>query len=503
MVKIFHNKILIICAPILLLGGLCLLAFLDIALATGIALLVFCVDLTFFVLLKLGLKEKKLYVLFSIAIFIYLAATLFFHYANFQPFGGSPDSIYYDLEGQRLALRFHIGDFSINGQGLSNWYPVIVGFVYFFTLPKIIILELLNVWLAGLSCILVYLIVREIGKSEKWGFAVGFISAVYPSHIFFASILLKDTLIIPLALALLLLTIKFIKNFSWRKFLTFYFILLFLVNIRFYIGYALILVFILSYIFLIKLNFKKKIAYGVVIVFLLGFIPQISSNEGYYGTNFLNFFLNKKMITYYREIVYLPSPPPSYLDQNSCQVQQLAQQPQAQQPQAQQPAQQPAQQLPTQPSLCLAPDKPIPLSLLHSKEELPSGGSTNIVGTGFDSPLNFVKNNLKALASVLLGPFPWQIKYKRQLLALFETIPWYFLMFFVVKGVINAIKGRQKIILPLILFSLIVFGVLAFYVASNFGIYMRLRVPAFLSLFCLIPLAFDGEPMAKFFRFLK
>jgi len=93
--------------------------------------------------------------------------------------------------------------------------------------------------------------------------------------------------------------------------------------------------------------------------------------------------------------------------------------------------------------------------------------------------------------SALLGPFPWQLKKPQQFLILPEAIAWYFLLFFIVRGIVKYIKTKYKVIIPLVLFSVLVFGVLGVFL-NNYGITTRIRIPAVLSLLCLLPLGFKG-----------
>lgn len=87
--------------------------------------------------------------------------------------------------------------------------------------------------------------------------------------------------------------------------------------------------------------------------------------------------------------------------------------------------------------------------------------------------------------SIFLGPFPWHIKYSRQLFALIETISWYFLLVFIIIGSKSYLKRENyKLILPLLIFAFATFLVLSVFL-NNFGIYMRIRIPAFLALLAL------------------
>jgi glycosyltransferase involved in cell wall biosynthesis len=421
---------------LLIVFSLGILAFFDKSLAVGLLFLILLTAITFLIIQKLGVKEKTLFLLFLLTLFIHLTAVLFIHYAHFQPFsGGEGDYIVYQQQAQEIAQRVRQGNFSLQGLSIGHYYPVIIGYIYAVTLPEMLIGQLFGVWLAALSVLLTYLIVLEIGGSKNWAFLIGLLVSIYPSYLFYGSLLLKDSLVVPLALAGLFLTIKLIKKFSWRDFLILYLILTALIHFRFYIGYVLLFTFIFCWLILSQLNPKRRFIYGIIIIFLLGFSPQISG-YGYYGVYTIENFLNPQKITYYREVAYVP------------------------------PATQPP---PTQP---------------------PGTGSSIVVETGFDSPLKFIGNFLKSFVYVLLGPLPWQMKYPRHFFALLETIPWYFLLFFVIKGAIRSFK-RYKIAIPLTTFSLGVFSVLALFL-SNFGIVTRIRIPAFISLLCLIPLSFTN-----------
>jgi len=415
--------------PLILLG---LIAISDKGLALGLIFIASLTGITFLVLSKIGIKDKTLPLLFLIVLLIHIGAVIFLHYTQFQPFGGgSGDYISYHQQAQEIAERVRQANFSLQGLNIGHFYPVVIGYIYVLTLPEMIIGQLFGVWLAAISILLTYLIVLEIGGSRIWAFLIGLIVGIYPSYLFYGSLLLKDTLIVPLALVGLLLTLKLIKNFSWKNFLIFYIVLVGLIHFRFYIGYVLLFTFIFCWLMLSKLNLRKRFIYALIIIPILGFSPQISG-YGYYGINPLKYYLTPQQVTFYRQIAYIS-------------------------PQA----------------------------------STPGTSSSIVVETGFENPLKFLGNTLKSFVYVLLGPLPWQMQYPRHFLALFETIPWYFLLFFIIKGALVSIK-RDRIALPLIIFSFGALAVLALFL-SNFGILTRIRIPAFISLLCLLSLSFNLE----------
>jgi len=465
----FNRKNLI--GIILFIITIIAIAFFDKALAVGIILIGLLTVITFLILSKTKTKSKTICLLFLIVLLIYLGTVLFVYYANFQPFsGGEGDYIKYNYQAQEIAQRIHQGNFSLEGLNIGHYYPVIIGYLYAFTLPEMLVGQLFAVWLAAISVLLVYLIVLEIGGSKKWAFLMGLITAIYPSYLFWGTLLLKDTLVVPLVLAGLLLTLKLIKNFSWRNFVIFYIILGAVIHFRFYIGYSLLFTFILCWSLLCKLNLKKKFVHGIIIVILLGFLPQFSG-YGYYGIKTIDGYLNPKAITFYREAAYTPLSSP------------VAEVPEVRVPEVQiskiMAVKTYAKEVILQlfPNIKTEPDGPI----VHS--------STIELKTEIDNPSSFLVNCLKSFVYVSLGPLPWQIQRFRQLFVLLETIPWYFLLFFIIKGAFITLK-RKRIALPLLVFSVMSLGILALYV-SNFGIITRIRIPSFIALLCLIPLGFE------------
>jgi len=451
---------------------LTIIAFFDPALAIGLLWLAIFAIITIFLLSKNKKKSKITHLLFLIALLIHLAAVLFIYWTDFKPFGGGTDYDLYHYNGQEIAKRIGHGHFSLEGLRMGHYYSVIIGFIYFFTLPEMIIPQMLTALLAALSCLLVYWIVLEIGGSKKWAFLTGLLVALYPSYLYFGSTMLKDTLVIPLILIGLLFCLKLIKKFSWKNFLVFYFALTAAIHFRFYVGFALLFTFIISWLIWGRLSrssssiaweqAKEKLIYTIIIFVLLGFSPQVSG-FGYYGIKPLNSYINPSSITRFREVYYLPPSKPV-----------------------------PVAVVPTTPTSL---SKKIFSKLLPQIEERPvqetGMGSSMVIETGLENPFSFIKNSLKSFTYVILGPLPWQIKYYNQLVAFLETIPWYFLLFFIIKGAWKAIT-RYRLALPLLIFSILSLTVLSVFI-TNFGIASRIRIPSFIALLCLIPFGFARQ----------
>ncbi len=479
------QKIAIVAAGILYFAVLLFSLLFDKNLAIGVLFISFLTIALFSIIWSTGIKIKTLLVLFLLVLCLHIATSVIFNYTKFQPFGGGySDASTYDAEGMMVSNglksgKIHLREIIFNNPSfpIANYFSAFVGIIYFLTAPAAIIGKLVNAWLVALSSIFLFLTVLELKASKKSAFLVGLISGIYPSYILYSSMLLKDTLFACLMTAGLLLSIKLIKNFSWSNFSFLYIILVVATSIRFYIAYALLFSFIICWFLFAELKINKKIIYGIILIILLGFVPDLGLNQGFYGADTFKFYMNKNMITFFREDAYsyafnakaivpvpssapTPAPTPEVVAQGNISSENF-----------------------------VNPNRPADSGFTSSIE----------VKTELDKPLNFLLNYLETFIFAVFGPFPWQIRYARQALALFETIPWYFLCYFIIKGLIRSLKQRNKFIAPLFLFGLMAFGVIGLYV-TNFGIITRIRIPAFLAFSCIAALGFSGNIFGRMLK---
>lgn len=439
-----------VCSLIVLLAVIGTTFFLGKGFVAGFSLLFLLVVVTFIVLLKLNIRNKELYLILVIAVLLHLLSVLFIHYTEFRPVGGGADYEGYNNNAVEVAKRFSKGNFSLEGLYTNHYFAVFVGIIYLITGPETISVQLFLVWLAMVSVLLSYFLVIELGGSEKSAFLAGLITSFYPSYLYFGSLLLKDTLVVPLALVGLLLSLKIMKNFSGLNFLMFFIVLAGLIHFRFYIGLALLFSFIICWFIISSKRIWERIIYGLAIIFILGFSPQLVG-FGYYGTESFKGFLNKSTIKQYREIVYAPSPDFKTKDNKNTGV-----------------------------------------------------GSSFVVPTGFDSPFTFTKGYLTSFIYSFFGPFPWQLRYKRHLFFLADTVPWYLIWIIALSGIFRVIKEKgffpfvqlHKLSLFFLLFSVMAFGALSLFI-NNFGIIGRVRMPIFIALLCVILLSFKFDYFNK------
>lgn len=430
---------------VLFILWICLLWF-YMGLALGILLLFFLNSLFFWVIRKTLAKDNLLLNILLITFLVHFFVVVFMHYTNFQPFsGGIGDYMVYDSQAKEMANRFHNGDFfhfigTYGGEYSTTYFSAIVGFLYAITVPEMLVGQLFGVWLSLICIFLVYSLVLEMGGTKKQAFIVGLVLNMYPSYLFYCSLLLKDILIVPLSIAGLFLLVRIIKKFSITNFVIFYLVMIVLTHFRFYIAYAIFITFFVCWVLFSSMLIKARLLYAAVMIILMGFIPMICGN-GYMGSGPILFYLNPENVTFFREKAYF---------ENTLNAGDIA-----------------------------------------SKKPVIGEGSSIIVRTDLKNPVSFAFNYVETYIYVLLGPLPWQIKNLRQLLAVLETIPWYCILFFVIKGIINSINEYKRR-LPILMFALIVMAVLALF-TPNFGVITRIRMPAFMALLCFVPFGLDNK----------
>ncbi len=471
-------KIELLCrVGIILVVLLYAIHFFDEALAIGLFSLIILSSATIFLLYGFGVRDKNIYIVFLIGLLVHLGATLFLYWTGFKPFGGGGDFTLYNNIAIQIAQRFSHRNFSLAGLYTEHFFPILIGVIYMVTFSDMIVGQLFTVWLAAISIVLAYVIVLQIGGTKKIAFGGSLMVSVYPSYLYFGSVLLKDTVVIPLVLAGMLLSIKMCKNFSWVKFLLFFVILTCLINLRFYVGYALMFALIGSSPLLSAYTIKKRIIYWLIIIFFIGFSPQMVG-DGYYGFNNFKKFLNPKQITYFREVIYAnPPSKPSV----------------------------PAVTIP-KPSAPL-PSVSTPLSPISPPESNNGNGSTFVLETGFHGGITtFLKNYSQSFIYSLLGPLPWQFRNQRQIVGLAETIPWYVLIIVSFYGCARFIKKRgmveffkyYRMSFPLLLFSVFTLGALSLFI-NNYGIIARIRIPVFICFLSMMFVSFNND-IEKFYE---
>jgi hypothetical protein len=392
--------------------------------------------------------KRKLMLLLLIGLVIHGSMITVIAVTGFRPTSGGADYEGYQAMATEIAWNVWSGNFSLDGVRGGHDFTLIIGggYALFSPHPAVGAVLVLGLFIVALAS--VFLLVLELGGSPRIAFIAGLIVCLYPSYLYFGSLLLKDTLIIPLALIALLLCVKICKSFSWPKFLVFFLVLASVIHLRFYIGYAIMFAFLICW-FLVAERYKKHLFWqGFLVAALLGCAPMLATFNyyDYYGAGTLWQFATPQQVTLYREVSYNPDAPNN---------------------ESSMPA--PGQQIP-----------------VNTVGQVPSGfGSSFVVETGLSGgPVNFVTNSLITFFYGWLGPFPWQLRYLHQYVVFLEVVPWYALLAVFFWGMVYRMRRQNLKILwrekkytaiP-ILFAGLAMAALTLFI-NNYGIILRIRIP--------------------------
>lgn len=289
---------------VIILGCLLgLITIFDNALALSIILVIFFSLITLFLLHFQKYKEKTLCRLFLIVIFIHFGLVLFLHYTQFYPFGGGRDDLFYHETAVEISTRIHNGEFSLQGLYLPQYYPVFLGIIYAFLGPYQLVVKSIGVIFAAISAVLIYLICRNLGVTAKKSFWAGMIVNLYPSYLFYGSLLLKDTLIVPLSLLGLLLSIKLLHKFKIKIFAFYLLDLIALSFLRSYLGITMFLSFAAAFLLFSRIKTINKIA-CILFITITGCVVPFIFGYGFFGSSIFNQLLNPNFISSFREANY-------------------------------------------------------------------------------------------------------------------------------------------------------------------------------------------------------
>ena len=122
-------------------------------------------------------------------------------------------------------------------------------------------------------------------------------------------------------------------------------------------------------------------------------------------------------------------------------------------------------------------------------------------------PNVFLRNSFQSFLYSLLGPFPWQFRYLRQVIALAETIPWYVMLLVAFYCLTRLIEKHgyaylltcYKSSLPLLLFGIIALGALSVFI-NNYGIIVRIRIPMFICFLSVMFISLRDDDIKRIYE---
>ncbi len=337
------------------------------------------------------------------------------------------DDQFYHSNAIKIAREILRGNFSFdaNDVELNSWYSILLGIWYFFGIPHPLWGGVLSAILSAVSAILLFALVQKLGGSNKFAFWTAFLGTIfYPSYVYFGSLTLRDTAIVPLVLGGFFLMIKFLQKPSLITFILLFLNTTLLFGIKAEISMLFMLSLLISAPFL---RFRSRLVLAGVALVMFIVIP-IFFGRGIFGYKWISHVMQLERIIEHREKYY------SYTTQTSAVI-----------------------------------------NVRYDSEKIIS--SNNLFGYAYSA------------ISAMLGPFPWQMRRSAHWLALLETIPWYFVLYFFWKGFLHSIKS-DRIALPFVLFAILLFSGIAL-ISDNLGADMRWRMPGFFALFIVASIGYQ------------
>ncbi|MBM3206358.1 MAG: hypothetical protein FJZ43_01930 [Candidatus Staskawiczbacteria bacterium] len=514
-------------------GGLAVcfivLGFFNLALVLAIGFVFILLIILFSLLFYLNIRDKNVYIVALVVFLIHMVFAMVFYVLNYHTsiriFGGGADFDLYQNNAIEFANRLRHGIFSVEGLYLRHYFAIIMGFIYFITIPDPVVGQMFTVFTSVCSAVLLYLLIVEIGGSRKWAYWITIISSFYASYAIFGSVLLKEIFVIPLILLSLLILIKLFKKFSLVYFIWLFIVITAIIHFRFYIGFALMFTFVICCFLISKMSLRNKVGLSIII----GLAPAIMG-FGYFGWIPINQYLALDQIRILRDVIYAPVSPEDaqkLIDEKN-EVNQNNDKTAGFSEEVKKDSNKKVDFLSegfsedTNTTVDFFKERKKANAEFKTLEGRPltpeeiaktSGTSSSFsVKSETNNPFMFLVNYGISFLYSFFGPFPWQIKEARQISAFAEVIPWWVIFVSILYGVYKSIQnegvkkfwGKYMYALPMVIFGIISIGVISLFI-NNYGIIMRIRIPVLLSFLAILsfnPIFFE-DTFLLFSRLLK
>jgi hypothetical protein len=248
-----------------------------------------------------------------------------------------------------------------------------------------------------------------------------------------SSLLLKETWIVFLILSIFYLAIKIFnkEKFNWWLFLIILFLCLALRNLRFFIGFAMIIGFLVGWFLNSKIILRKRIIYGVIMIIIFIFSTFLLTGGGIGKSASFMEYINPEFVYNLRG---------NYFKNGSTTTN---------------------------------------INVVEQKTNIISD-STDNTSTQYNFSVNGI---IKSSATIIFGPFPWQLPLKKYIIAFPDLIMMYCILFFGLVGILKMkLKSSILYIIPvIIIFAGLIAGV------DNLGALLRYRIPAIITLSLFAP----------------
>ena len=135
--------------------------------------------------------RRTMWRLFSLAATIRISLWLLVSALSGDVNSISRDSMWYDIEGQNIALQYQTGDVNWSLWIDDGWFQFI-GLCYYLLVPSLTLIVFINSLLAGGATVLTYRIAASVFGSPAVAKASALTFALFPGAVFFHSLPLKE-----------------------------------------------------------------------------------------------------------------------------------------------------------------------------------------------------------------------------------------------------------------------------------------------------------------------
>lgn len=199
--------------------------------------------------------------------------------------GISRDSLKYHTTGIRIAEQMQGGDFNWPNWIDNGWYQF-TGLVYYLFGNQAILMQLLNVTLGAATGLLAYRITLEVYDREDVARFAGYLTAFFPSFIYYSLLPLKDTVSLFSLLLLVLATVRIRSKFHLKYLCCQVVALLLVLGLRDYLFFVCMSFVLLSMAPVTRFRTARYLALSVGLVLFLGSLAY-ALGFGFLGIDFL------------------------------------------------------------------------------------------------------------------------------------------------------------------------------------------------------------------------
>lgn len=243
-------------------------------------------------------------VIFCATLVIHICAVIIFNTVHISFLSATGDNLLYNTFATQIAQLLHAGTYHLGDIYPHHWYPLFVGIIFYITGPSMMIGSFVNAIISASTAVVIYKLFKEYSVPKKiafWGSLV--ITNTYASFLYHSSILLKESWIVFLLVAIIYLARRTSQGrgnrFALFGIMAVAWILL--RNLRFFIGFSAIALFFAEWFLNANLSIKRKIGYGVIVLVIANIFTRFLSGDGLFHAPSILSLLNRGYINQIRD----------------------------------------------------------------------------------------------------------------------------------------------------------------------------------------------------------